>query len=101
MTRQGAGYGSALAPRRSGIPLAAFRFLTPFRRVGSVGRTAEDLSRIPTMAVAPLLTDRHRPHSDRPLVAAESTPVTIPVQRGSSGLVPVATRPAGLHAAPR
>lgn len=53
------------------------------------------------MAVAPLLTDRHRPHSDRPLVPVGSTPVTIPVQRGSRGLGPVATRPAGLRAAPR
>jgi hypothetical protein len=55
------------------------------------------------MAVVPLLTDRHRPHSDRPLRAAASTtvPVPVPVPRGSNGCMPISTRPAGLRAAPR
>ena len=53
------------------------------------------------MAVVPLLTDRHRPDSDRPQEAAASTTVTIPAQRGSQGRMPVVTRPAGLRAASR
>ncbi|WP_433275084.1 hypothetical protein ACQPZA_27565 [Pseudonocardia xinjiangensis] len=53
------------------------------------------------MAVVPLLTDRHRPHSDRPRRAGASTTVTIPAQRGSQGRTVVSTRAAGLRAAPR
>jgi len=53
------------------------------------------------MAVVPLLTDRHRTHSDRPQERTATTTVSIPVQRGARGLVPAAGRPARLHAASR